>query len=92
MKHQKFRNRVAYARRLGELEVENVAMELKIHRLARDNNRVVKKLHNLEEKHKDVLVELDMKTANFEKGAYDVLDVSTQGANFKATGVIVIYE
>lgn len=67
MKHQEFRNRVAYARRLGELEVENVAMELKIHRLARDNNRVVKKLHNLEEKHKDVLVELDMKTANFEK-------------------------
>lgn len=67
MKHQKFRNCVAYARRLGELEVENVAMELKIHRLARDNNRVVKKLHNLEEKHKDVLVELDMKTANFEK-------------------------
>ena len=42
MKHQKFRNRVAYARRLGELEVENVEMELKIHRLARDNNRVVK--------------------------------------------------
>lgn len=59
MKHQEFRNRVAYARRLGELEVENVAMELKIHRLARENNRVVKKLHNLEEKHKDVLVELD---------------------------------
>lgn len=43
MKLQEFRNCVAYARRLGELEVENVEMELKIHRLARDNNRVVKK-------------------------------------------------
>lgn len=67
MKHQEFRNRVAYARRLGELEVENVAMEQKIHRLARVNNRVVKKLRNLEEKHKDVLLELDKKTANFEE-------------------------
>lgn len=28
----------------------------------------------------------------FKKGAYDVLDVSAQGANFKATGAIVIYE
>lgn len=42
MKHQKFSNRVAYARRYGELVVENVAMEQRIHRLVRDNNRVVK--------------------------------------------------
>lgn len=67
MKHQKFSNRVAYARRYGELVVENVAMEQRIHRLARDNNRVVKKLRNLEEKHKDVLLELDKKTTNFTK-------------------------
>ena len=26
------------------------------------------------------------------KGAYEILDISTQGANFKATGAIVIYE
>lgn len=43
MKHQKFSNRVAYARRYGELVVENVAMEQRIHSLARDNNRVEKK-------------------------------------------------
>lgn len=67
MKHQKFSNRVAYARRYGELVVENVAMQQRIHRLARDNNRVVKKLRNLEEKHKDVLLELDKITTNFTK-------------------------
>ena len=33
-----------------------------------------------------------IKANYFKKGAYDVLDVSTQGANFKATGAIVIYE
>lgn len=67
MKHKEWKESVAYAKRYGELVAKNEAMKLKIHRLARDNNRVVKKLHNLEEKHKDVLVELDMKTANFEK-------------------------
>ena len=59
MKHKEFRNRVAYARRFGKLEVENVVMKERIHRLVRDNNRVVKKLRNLEEKHKEVLLELD---------------------------------
>ena len=33
-----------------------------------------------------------IKAGYFKKGAYDVLYVSTQGANFKATGAIVIYE
>lgn len=34
-----------------------------------------------------------IKANYFKKGAYDILDVSTtQGANFKATGAIVIYE
>ena len=33
-----------------------------------------------------------IKAGYFKKGAYDVLDISTQGANFKATGAIVIYE
>lgn len=42
MKHKEFRNRVAYARRFGKLEVENVVMKERIHRLVRDNNRVVK--------------------------------------------------
>ena len=33
-----------------------------------------------------------IKANYFKKGAYDVLDISTQGANYKATGAIVIYE
>ena len=33
-----------------------------------------------------------IKANYFKKGAYDVLDVFPQGANFKATGAIVIYE
>lgn len=33
-----------------------------------------------------------IKANYFKKGAYDILDISTQGANFKATGAIVIYE
>lgn len=33
-----------------------------------------------------------IKANYFKKGAYNVLDVSPQGANFKATGAIVIYE
>lgn len=33
-----------------------------------------------------------IKANYFKKGACDVLDVSPQGANFKATGAIVIYE
>lgn len=65
MKHKNFSNSVAYARRYGELVVENVAMEQRIHRLARDNNRVVKKHRNLKEKHKDVLLELDKMTTKF---------------------------
>ena len=35
---------------------------------------------------------LTIKAGYFKKGAYDVLDVSTQGANYKANGAIVIYE
>ena len=33
-----------------------------------------------------------IKANYFKKGAYDILDVSTQGANYKATGAIVTYE
>ena len=33
-----------------------------------------------------------IKTNYFKKGAYDILDVSPKGANYKATGAIVIYE
>lgn len=33
-----------------------------------------------------------IKANYFKMGAYNVLDVSTQGAKFKATGAIVIYE
>lgn len=33
-----------------------------------------------------------IKAGYFKKGAYDVLDVSTKGGNYKATGAIVIYE
>ena len=33
-----------------------------------------------------------IKAGYFKKGAYDVLDTSNQGSNFKATGAIVIYE
>lgn len=67
MKHKNFSNRVAYVRRYGELVAENMEMEHRIHRLVRDNNRVVKKLRNLEEKHKDVVAELEMTKANLKK-------------------------
>lgn len=33
-----------------------------------------------------------IKANYFKGGAYNILDVSPQGANFKATGAIVIYE
>ena len=33
-----------------------------------------------------------IKANYFKKVAHDVLDVSAQGSNFKATGAIVIYE
>lgn len=67
MKHKNFSNRVAYARRYGESVAKNEALNLKIRRFTRGYNRVVKKLRNLEEKHKDVLLKLDKKTANFEE-------------------------
>lgn len=33
-----------------------------------------------------------IKTNYFNMGACNILDISAQGANFKATGAIVIYE
>ena len=33
-----------------------------------------------------------IKANYFKKGAYDILDVSPQGAHYNATGAIVIYE
>ena len=33
-----------------------------------------------------------IKANYFKNGACNILDISTQGANFKATGAIVIYE
>ena len=67
MKHQKVKNRDAYARRYGEFVFENVTMEKRIHRLVRDYNMVVKKLRELECKHKDVVMELEKtKAANCE--------------------------
>lgn len=71
MKHQEFKNRDAYARRYGELVFENVTMEKRIHRLVRDYNMVVKKLRELECKHKDVVTELaKTKAANDEMTKY----------------------
>lgn len=67
MKHQEFRNRDAYARRYGELVAENVAMEQRIHRLVRDYNRVVKKLRQLEDKHEDVVAQLENTEANLKE-------------------------
>jgi chromosome segregation ATPase len=67
MKHQEFRNRDAYARRYGELVAENVAMEQRIHRLARDYNRVAKKLRNLEDEHEDVVAQLENTEANLKE-------------------------
>lgn len=67
MKHKEWKNSVADARRYRELVAKNDAMKLKIRRFTRGYNRVVKKLRNLEEKHKDVLLELDKKTTNFTK-------------------------
>ncbi len=67
MKHQERKKCDAYARRYGELVAENVAMEQRIHRLVRDYNRVVKKLRNLEDKHKDVVAEKEMMEANLKE-------------------------
>lgn len=67
MKHQEFRNRVAYARRYGELVAENEAMKLKIRRLDRGYKRVVKKLFKQEDEYKDVVAELEWTEANLKE-------------------------
>ena len=67
MKHQEFRNRVAYARRNKELVAENEAMKLKIRRFAKGYKRVVKKLLNLRDKYEDVSEELEFTEANLKE-------------------------
>lgn len=67
MKHQEFRNRVAYARRNKELVAENEAIKLKIRRFAKGYKRVVKKLLNLGDKYEDVATELEFTEANLKE-------------------------
>lgn len=67
MKHQEFRNRVAYARRNKELVAENEAMKLKIRRFAKGYKRVVKKLLNLGDKYEDVAAELEFTEVNLKE-------------------------
>ena len=67
MKHQKFRNRVTYARRNKELVAENEAIKLKIRRFAKGYKRVVKKLLNLRDKYEDVVTELEFTEANLKE-------------------------
>lgn len=67
MKHQKWKKRVADARRYGELVAENEAMKLKIRRFSRGYKRVVKNLRNLENKHEDVVAELENTEANLKE-------------------------
>lgn len=66
MKHQERKKRDAYARRYGELVADNVAIEQRIHRLVRDYNRVAGQLRKLEDKHVDVVTELEKAKAAYE--------------------------
>lgn len=67
MKHQEWKKRVADARRYGELVAENEAMKLKIRRFSRGYKRVIKNLRNLENKHEDVVAELENTEANLKE-------------------------
>lgn len=67
MKHQEFRNRVAYTRRYKELVAENEAMKLKISRFTKGYKRVVKKLHNLRDKYEDVAAKLEFTETNLKE-------------------------
>lgn len=79
MKHQERKRRDAYARRYGELVADNVAMEQRIHRLVRDSNRLLEKLCKLEDKHKEVVTELEKAKAAHEelsKGYTDICNAN----------------
>lgn len=67
MKHKEWKKRVADARRYRELVAENEAMKLKIRRFTRGYKRVKKKLFSLEDKHEDVVAELEMTEANLKQ-------------------------